>query len=202
MPVTPPMCSICGNPVSGSIDHRYVCYFCTRWNRAFDRARSAAVFDGPAAEAIRQLKYRKHLWLVPDLVELLWSAMRLYYADGAYDAIGFVPLYHARRRNRGFNQSALLAAALSRKSGIPLLRRGLRRIRHTASQTRLKADARRANMNNAFAPTACKWLENRRILLVDDVMTTGATVSACAAALKKGGASRVDVLTLARQAEI
>lgn len=199
--ISPPFCRRCGNPVSGRIDHEYDCYTCTRHPRQFDRARSAAYYEGPVARAIHRLKYGRQLYLASDLGLILKSACDVYYADTRYDAVGYVPLHHAKRRERGFNQSAALAHNLSRRMSIPLLRNGIRKTRHTPSQTGFNAEGRRNNVKDAFVPVSRKWLENRTLLLVDDVMTTGATVDACARALKAGGAAGVDVLTLARRAE-
>jgi len=117
--------------------------------------------------------------------------------DEAFDAIVPVPLHWWRRWNRGFNQSELLARALSRSTGIPV-RDALRRTRPTASQAGLSNTARRRNMVQAFRCRREIAVRGKRILLVDDVMTTGSTATACARALKGAGATRVAVLTVAR----
>ncbi len=196
--VEPPFCSLCGDPVAGAVDHDFICYTCSATRPHFDGARSAVRYDGVAGEALRQLKYEKALWLVPDLARLMYNCLMGEYPDQEYDLIVPVPLFHVRRREREFNQSAVLAAGLSRLLGCKSVPRTLRRIRPTATQTNLTASQRLSNVNNAFQSRREKRLAGKRVLLVDDVMTTGATVNACAKALKQGGATSVYVLTAAR----
>ena len=126
------------------------------------------------------------------LGELLAAALP---RDERFDGVVPVPLHWRRRWQRGFNQSELLARAIARSRGVPLMA-ALRRVRHTATQTGLSNTSRRRNVAGAFQvrlPVAGK-----RILLIDDVMTTGSTVAACAAALRRAGALRIVVLTVAR----
>jgi competence protein ComFC len=148
---------------------------------------------------ITQFKYNHALWMQPFLVELLVSAVEAHYPGEAFDALCAVPLHAVKRRERGFNQSSLLAVALARRLRIPLQgRRTLRRVRLTPSQTRLTARQRMTNVLGAFeAAKPAEWA-GKRILLLDDVMTTGATVGACAKALTDAGAASVDVITVAR----
>jgi len=108
-----------------------------------------------------------------------------------------MPLHWTRRWQRGFNQAALLAREIAKRSGIPVLR-AVRRIRATPPQAGLSHAKRRANMSGAFAPRRGTPVQGLSLLLVDDVLTTGATASACAAALRRAGARRVAVLALAR----
>lgn len=196
--VVPPFCDLCGDPVAGSVDHEFICYACSAEKPSFDGARSAARYDGAVGEALRQLKYGKAFWLVPDLAEIMYNCLRAEFGKRVFDAVVPVPLFHARRRERGYNQSAILAHALGRRIGTKCRPDLLRRIRPTATQTHLTASQRLSNVNNAFVPGKARRLEGRRILLIDDVMTTGATVNACAKALKKGGGASVHVLTVAR----
>jgi ComF family protein len=196
--VEAPFCSQCGDPVAGTIDHDFVCYSCSAVTPSFDGARSAARYDGVVGEALRQLKYEQALWLVPDLAHLLHNCLGAEYPGLHFDTIVPVPLYRVRRRERGYNQSGLLATALGRIMACPVGSGLIRRIRPTATQTNLTAKERISNVGNAFKHGKTRRLVNRRILLVDDVMTTGATVNACAKALKKGGAASVHVVTAAR----
>ena len=163
----------------------------------FDFARSAVRYEGGVAEALRALKYDSALWLVDDLVSLLDACVRAEYPGVEFDWVSAVPLFPARERSRGFNQSALLALSLARRMGVIYNDKCVRRVRPTATQTGLTAPQRAANVSRAFRSGFFARLEGRTILLVDDVMTTGATVDACAAALKKGGAA-VYVVTVAR----
>lgn len=196
--VEPPFCNLCGDPVAGSVDHDFICYACSAEKPSFEGARSAARYDGVVGEALRQLKYGKALWLAPDMAVLLRNCLVAEYAGVVFDLVVPVPLHHVRQRERGYNQSAILAAELGRLLGCPALPAAVRRIRPTSTQTNLTAPQRLTNVNNAFQSRKRMRLAGRRVLLVDDVMTTGATVNACAQALKKGGAVSVHVVTVAR----
>ena len=198
MTVQPPWCALCGDPVSGRIDHEYVCSLCSSRKIWFDLARSACRYDTCVADLLKALKYRAALWVLPDLLALVRPCLEQAFDPGGIDAVCAVPLHPLHERARGYNQARLLAAGVARLLDRPLLRRGIRRVRRTPTQTRLTAAQRAANVKNAFAPVRGGGLRGRRILLVDDVMTTGATVNECARALKRGGASRVNVLTAAR----
>jgi ComF family protein len=136
--------------------------------------------------------------VVPDLTELLLACVRAEYSNIEFDWVTSVPLFPTRRRERGFNQSALLGAGLARRLKVPFREGILRRVRPTVSQTGLTASQRAANVGGAFRVGLFARPAGRRILLVDDVMTTGATVDACARVLKKSGAVSVHVITVAR----
>lgn len=196
--VESPFCDLCGDPVSGAIDHDFVCYTCSSEKPSFDGARSAVRYDGVVGEALRQLKYEQALWLAPDIAKLLKNCLKAEYPGLRVDLLVPVPLHHVRRRHRGYNQSEVLARELGRQLGCPSDPGILRRIRPTMSQTNLTAKERLSNVDKAFKYRRGQRLAGRRILLVDDVMTTGATVNACAKALKKGGATSVHVITAAR----
>jgi len=151
---------------------------------------------------LRQLihiyKYGCVRTLARPLADLLARALP---RDEAFDAIVPVPLHWRRQWTRGFNQSALLARALARRLGLPVSQ-ALRRMRSTAVQAGLSNSSRRQNVAKAFRVRrtggVAANLAGRRILLIDDVLTTGATAAACASALKRGGAARVALLTVAR----
>jgi ComF family protein len=114
------------------------------------------------------------------------------------DAIAYVPLAARKERERTYNQSRLLAQELGHRLQVTVAHRTLRRVRYTATQTHLHAGERAANVRGAFMVRAPSWVEGRSLLLVDDVMTTGATLRECARALKGAGAYRVFVVTVAR----
>lgn len=196
--VDPPFCKICGDPIAGSVEHDFVCFSCSDVKPAFELARSVVRYDGVVGEALKRLKYHHALWLAPDLAALMHRSLNAEYSELEFDWVVPVPLYHVRRRERGFNQSALLAHALARRISSKSSSRFLKRIRPTVTQTHLTATQRLSNVYNAFESRREKRLAGQRVLLVDDVMTTGATVNACAKALKKGGAASVHVLTVAR----
>lgn len=193
-----PFCTLCGDPIAGTVEHDFICYSCSSETPSFDGARSAARYDGVVGDALRQLKYHKGFWMAPDMAKLLQNCMTAEFPELEVDLVVPVPLHHARRRDRGFNQSDVLA----RELGKLLFRKTdagvVRRIRPTTTQTNLTAPQRLSNVRNAFESRREKRLAGKRVLLVDDVMTTGATVNACAKALKQGGAVSVHVLTVAR----
>lgn len=196
--VEPPFCTVCGDPVAGTVQHDYTCFACSRQTPAFDRARSVVRYEGAVGEALRDLKYKGALWMVRDLAGLLYAGVQAEYPGVHFSAVTAVPLHPARRRARGFNQSALLGAALARRLRLPFREGLLRRVRPTVTQTGLTAPQRTANVLDAFRSGLFTRVAGEQILLVDDVMTTGATVNACARALQKGGAAAVHVVTVAR----
>lgn len=184
--------------MAGDVQHDYTCFSCSRETPYFKFARSATRYEGAVGEALRELKYKQAVWLASDLAELLLACVRAEYSGVAFDWITSVPLYPVRRRARGFNQSALLGAALARRMNLPYKERILRRVRPTISQTGLTAPQRIVNVYGAFRKGFFCRLTGMSILLIDDVMTTGATVNACAKALKENGAAAVYVVTVAR----
>ncbi len=196
--VTDPYCSLCGDPVFGRVDEAFVCYTCSSLTPHFESARSAARYQGPLQEMLRCFKYRKGMWASADIARLLLACIHNHYDPVAIDSVAFVPLYPSRQRKRGYNQAEVLATVVARSLGKPLLRRCLARVRPTPSQTGLTAKARASNVEHAFKVRRRRLVESRSVLLIDDVMTTGATVNECARVLKEAGASQVRVATVAR----
>jgi len=197
--LSPPFCSRCGEPVHGRIDYDYVCHGCVRRPPVYRRARAAIHYNDAGKALVTRFKYQQALWLETWLADLLESAVHSHYAGETFDGVCAVPLHPVKRRERGYNQSALLAAALARRLGLPFLgRHSLRRVRPTPSQTHLTAKQRLTNVIGAFDTTRTSGWAGKKLLLVDDVMTTGATVGACASVLRKAGAASVDVVTVAR----
>jgi ComF family protein len=146
----------------------------------------------PLARAVRALKFRGHRAVAATLGE----AMARVLPSGPHDLVVPVPLHVARLRERGYNQAVLLARALARTAGLHVMPSGLVRRRPTPAQADLDAVARRANVRGAFVAPA--RLAGAAVVLVDDVLTTGATADACARALRAAGARRVSVLTVGR----
>ena len=177
------------------------CGVCQREAPAFDRAAVAGPYEGALRRAIHLFKYDRMKPLVRPLGERLAVAARGlsgFDAPSGFDAIVPAPLHWGRRWERGFNQADLLAREVSRRSGIPLDRR-LLRTRSTPPQAGLSAAERRRNVRGAFRAAREKAsIRGKKLIVVDDVMTTGATLEACARALKRAGAAEVAVLTLAR----
>ena len=196
--VRQPYCLHCGDPVEGRVDEAFTCHACDDLLPAFDYARSVVRYRGPIQRMIQDFKYHAAHWLAPDLVRLLLAGLQTVPELSPFDVIGFVPLHRLRQRTRGYNQAALLAKGLARALHKPLLRHALIRQRPTDTQTHLTAHERVTNVHGAFVVRWPAALQGRAVLLVDDVMTTGATVSECARVLKAAGATRVCVLTVAR----
>jgi len=147
---------------------------------------------------LHRFKYSNATHLTADLASLLHACVNIHYTREKFDAVSFVPLHPAKERARTYNQARLLAGHLAGLMGLPLAGGCLSRIRETGTQTRLNMRARTKNVANAFQADCPEWIEGRNFLLVDDVMTTGATVSEISRELKAAGAGRVCVVTVAR----
>ncbi|MBI5585880.1 MAG: ComF family protein [Deltaproteobacteria bacterium] len=192
--LTAPCCSLCGHPYpQGGGDH--LCERCLREPPYFDRARSLVVYQGPVARAIQRFKYQKDFLLTASLARL---AEHYPWEKEWFDVLIPVPLHLKRLRERGFNQVVLLSRACRDLPSKKLKPRALRRIRPTASQIHLTPAERLKNVAGAFQVSRPGEVAGKEIMLIDDVYTTGATVNECARTLKKAGAERVTVFTLAR----
>lgn len=196
--IRPPFCNRCGLPFAGELTTSFECANCRELELHFHSARSAVVAKTVVLEAIHRYKYQRALWFEPFLTGLLLRAAVPVLRDQKWDDIVPVPLHPLKEREREFNQAERLGRALSAATNIPLNRTVLQRITPTATQTRLTREQRAANMRNAFAVRPGTRLEARKIILVDDVFTTGATTSGCAEALRRAGAAEVCVWTVAR----
>ncbi|MEA1928994.1 MAG: ComF family protein [Candidatus Auribacterota bacterium] len=198
IPVRPPLCEQCGRPFSGEIENPIKCTDCREDPPRFRRARSAFLLDGAGRSLVLKYKYSRNPYLSSPAIDWLLEIGEEEYDWSDYDLVVPVPLHPRKARERGFNQSAVLASGLSRRTGIKLSRKGLIRTRYTGTQTRLSRNDRRENVRGAFRASESVELKGKSVLLVDDVYTTGATVNECAGVLIKAGVSMVDVLTLAR----
>lgn len=168
---------------------------------AYQRARAAVRFDEILRALVHALKYSDRLDLAPMMGRWISHAGRELLAEA--DALVPVPLHWRRLWTRRFNQSAMLAAAISAQSGVPIATGVLKRVKPTAQQVGLSRTKRAANVQGAFRvpPEARGAVAGRRLVLVDDVLTSGAKVEGCARALLRAGAANVDVLIFARVAE-
>jgi ComF family protein len=196
-PVTHPLCTICGIPFSGAgADHP--CGACLKHPPSFDAARAALIYEGPGRRLIHAFKYTHKIHLRRPLGLLTAQSLADFVASHGPDLIVPVPLHVKRLRGRGFNQAILLGEVLAREWRIPLHRQAMRRIRWTEPQINLTAEQRRDNVKGAFAVRDATAVAGKRVLLVDDVFTTGSTVEECSKMLKKSGAAEVVVITVAR----
>jgi ComF family protein len=196
--VKDPFCSVCGDPVDGVVNHAFACSWCRRTHPSFAQARSAIRFRGAMKDVMHAFKYQNACYLATDLGGMLAGCVMGHFAAVGFDGIAYVPLHRRKGRERSYNQSRLLASDVGRRLGLPVLHRSLTRVRMTRTQTRLNAEERKRNVRGAFQPGMPEWTDGRRILLVDDVMTTGATVNECARVLMDTGARSVHVVTVAR----
>jgi ComF family protein len=199
--ITAPHCSVCGVPFSFDLGADAVCGACSRARPLFDRARAVLRYDDLGRRLVIGFKHGDRTHGAPTFGRWLARAGAALIADA--DIAAPVPLHRLRLMRRRFNQSAMLAQAICRSAAGRDLRFApdlLLRRRHTPSQAGLNAAQRRRNVRNAFNvnPRRSGDIDGRRVLLVDDVFTTGATVSACARVLRRAGASAVEILTLAR----
>ena len=189
-------CSTCGTPFLNDWPLRPDgrCALCRTGAAGFEGAYSFGPYDEPLSQLIHLFKYRRVRTLARPLGELLHRALP---QNGQFDAIVPVPLHWRKQWKRGFNQSLFLAQELRRHTGLPVIQ-GLRRQRFTAAQAGLTNSQRRHNVASAFAIRNAQQVAGKKILLIDDVMTTGSTLAAAANVLRRAGAARVTVLTLAR----
>jgi ComF family protein len=175
-----------------------VCGPCRRRAPGFDYARSAAVYEDVMREALHAFKFRGRRALAAPLGDLLGETPGGGLPAGVPALLLPVPLHPRRERERGFNQAALLAGRLGRTWRVPVRDDVLVRAVPTPSQTELDASARLANVRGAFRVRRPEAIAGRHVLLVDDILTTGATLSECARCLRAGGAATVGALTVAR----
>lgn len=191
--ITSPVCPRCGTPQAGGI----LCPACSNHHHDIDGIRSPFRFEGVTRQAIHQLKYKNLRAIAPTLAELLGNYLDAHPIPG--EILVPVPLHRIRLRERGYNQSELLARKLGGIIGLPVIADCIIRRKNNPPQTRATSvDKRRSNVADAFT---CRnhSLKNKKIILIDDVATSGATLNACAATLKTAGAVSVWGLTLARE---
>lgn len=194
-----PLCSICGTQFKTESDTDHPCGTCIKAKPSFDMAASVFLYNELMKEAVHLFKYSGKSILSRPFGD---SLVKHHLAKEDYDAILPVPLHIKRLRERGYNQSHLLARELGSAMGIKIDPWLLQRARPTLSQTGMKRKERIKNLKGAFVLRKGASVKGMRLLLIDDVYTTGSTVRECAKVLKKGGAKKVNVLTLARAAKI
>jgi ComF family protein len=206
MPVTSPMCNMCGMPFKSRQGSDHLCGECIKNPKYFQSARTAAFYTPLTMALIHRFKYNRKIQLAKPLGVILASTFMRFCKIEDYNLIVPVPLHSKRFRQRGFNQAYLLAKEFYRQIqnttqpalNVTVERGSLCRTLPTVSQTGLRRKSRLKNVKNAFRTINPSIINTQRILLIDDIYTTGATVNECAKVLLDGGASRIDVLTVAR----
>ena len=191
--LAPPLCERCGRPLAAGAE----CPDCESTSSQIDGIRSLFPYDGVIRQAILQLKYQNVRALAAPLAQLMWEYQQTQRLPA--DILMPVPLHPRRLRSRGYNQSGLLASELGRLTSLPVVEDSIVRRKNTAAQARTDSvEDRRRNVAGAFACRDKRGSGNQ-IIIIDDVCTSGATLRACAAALKSIGAASVWGLTLARE---
>ncbi len=189
-------CTGCGRPLAAAaLPAGYLCGPCRRRPPAFDRLRAVWSYEPPLEQVIHALKFGRLDFLGGHLAEEIWHRLGGDLRDA--DAVVPVPLHWRRQMTRGYNQAERIARPLARRLGRPLVK-ALRRARATPPQARLARSRRQANLRGAFRGRQVAAIHDRVVLLVDDVATTGATLSHAAAALRRNGAASVLALAVAR----
>lgn len=201
--ISGPVCPQCGQPYVSEValqkTPHFMCGACRTRKIFFDRAVTTAYYETVLKEAIHQFKFNHKTGLGKHLAQLMIDHLSEELAISQYHAILPVPLHKIRQRRRGYNQSAILARHIARHYQIPLIVNNLVRIRYTDSQALLKGQkARQANVKNAFRVTHPTSLCDKHVILIDDVLTTGATVNECSKTLKEAGVKSILVFTLSR----
>ncbi|HUG91700.1 MAG TPA: phosphoribosyltransferase family protein [Planctomycetaceae bacterium] len=191
-------CDRCGAPVGPYLDTSDGCIHCRQESFAFNRAIALGAYDGALRLAALAIKQPDGAPLAAAVADLFWQRSELELRNLVADVVVAVPHHWIVRLARGHNPAETLAAVLASRLGLPFARRWLRKIRHTPSQTSLTYTERRANLRGAFRAQRTRRLAGRRVLLVDDVLTTGTTAHRATRELLKAGAAAVVVAVVAR----
>ena len=191
-------CGRCGQFVGPEILVGGGCWECRDRQFAFAAAVGAVPYGGVARGLVHRFKFNGHGYLAALMAELMGEVARQERLEALCEVVVAVPLHWRRRLGRGYDQSAVLAEEVGRRLALPVGRRAVARRRATAPQSGLSRSERMRNVAGSFTVTRPRAVAERTVLLVDDVLTTGATTDACAQALEEAGATRVFVLTFAR----
>lgn len=197
-PIMPPLCPICGAPFASTTQENHPCGACLTKRPFFDAAAAPYTYGGPLLQAVYGLKYRGKTYLAKALGSLLATFAEKWIPRASAQLVIPVPLHPKRLRERGFNQSLLLARPVAAVLSAELDVLSLKRVRPTLPQTGLAKKERHKNIRRAFQLEDNAVVKNQSVLLVDDVATTMSTLNECARVLKRAGAMKIYCLTLAR----
>jgi len=196
--VEDPFCERCGRKMFTAAASELLCAECRQSKPHFDRAFSATVYNDVMKPLVHVYKYGMRQYLARALAGWMIDFMHRHIDAASLDAIVSVPLHWRRFRYRGFNQAIALARPIRREFGLPIITHALRRTRNTVPQVHLGPRERLKNIKGAFGVRRAERIDGKRLLLVDDVYTTGATINECARVLKRAGAASVTAFTLTR----
>ncbi|MCH8158193.1 MAG: ComF family protein, partial [Nitrospinae bacterium] len=197
----PPFCHSCGMPAEIDYDYptpEFECSLCRREPFRFDRARSLGYYQSVLKQLIHHFKYAKQPGVMKEITQLIERFFGQSTEDWSGLYVSHVPLHFRKMRERGFDQSFLVAKQVAATLGEPMAAGLLRRVVETPPQAKMSRGDRKKNVSGAFEVNRPDQVEGKKILLVDDVFTTGSTVSEASKALKRAGAKEVFVFTLAR----
>ena len=192
--ITDPYCLRCGRPIRD--ETKEYCPQCEKVSRQFDEGRCTFRYEGALRDALLDMKFKNRREYIPFFAAAMASRNRAYLQRNHFDMIIPVPLHPRKKAERGFDQCALIGRELSEQTGIPLRCGILKRVRYTSPQKTLNARERSINLEGAFAVNEGTLPPGARVLLIDDILTTGATLSECSRVLKKSGAGKVGFLAL------
>lgn len=198
-PLSSPCCTICSFPFEGPPGSDHLCETCLRKSPSFDKVIVLGLYAGLLRKAVHRFKYEDAFYLHRPLGRLLAAVVAQRYGNTFPDLVIPVPLHSSKLRERTYNQALLLAGTLARTIRVPFAQQGLERIRATLPQQGLKSKERKINLNDAFILRVP--VKGLRVLLVDDVLTTGTTAGECSRVLRKQGAEDVQVAVLGRAAK-
>jgi ComF family protein len=198
--ITSPFCPVCGTPFISRVEDDHLCGDCLKKRPHYDALIAPFLYEGGIMDAIHQIKYNGRTYITGSVGELAASFAKERFGDTNGFLLMPVPLHPKRLRERGFNQSLILARAIAANLDTEIDFLSLRRVRYTQPQTGLKKVERKRNVRGAFGLAGRPDLKGKTVILVDDVATTGSTLDECAKVLKKGGCEKVFCLVLARTA--
>jgi len=196
--IEPPYCQRCGLPFQGALSTPFECENCRGESFEFEFARASVIANETVRLALHQYKYHRALWMEPCLTQWLVSGAVPALTNQGWTCIVPVPLHSVRYREREFNQASRLAHRLGAALGIPVQENWIVRTAPTPTQTRLNRRERAVNVQGAFGAVKNASARNQSVIIVDDILTTGATTNAVAQVVRELGADRICVWTLAR----
>ena len=195
--INKPYCEICGIKIDGGS----LCYNCKRRSKKFnfEFSRSVFMYGDEISSLIIAWKYRRIDWLTDWFSAKIIEGLKDHREFDSYDYITYIPLHYKKLRKRGFNQTELLAAQISKKSGLKLIKDSVEKIIDSKSQTKLSANEREENIRGVFKVIKPDEIKFKKIILIDDVATTMSTLNEMAGVLLKSGAEKVSCFTIARE---